>query len=145
MGPQRLSLRAAATVADTPKFEPAARVKQVVSRKAWNIEFESGKSQFTRAADAELTKLLDDLLIASGTMVEVHGHTDNQGPVPTNMTLSEERAFAVKTWLEKMSPANFPQGRVKVFAHGPTEPVESNASAAGRAKNRRVEIVMGVQ
>ena len=137
--------QAPTTVADTPKFEPAARVKQVISRKSWNIEFETGKSQFTKTADSELARLLDDLLIASGTLVEVHGHTDNQGPVPTNMTLSEERAFAVKTWLERMSPTNFPQGRVKVFAHGPTEPVESNATAGGRAKNRRVEIVMGVQ
>lgn len=133
------------TQADTPKFEPAARVKQVISRKSWNIEFESGKSTFTKSADGELAKLLDDLLIAGGTLVEVHGHTDNQGPVQSNMTLSEERAFAVKTWLEKTAPTNFPSGRVKVFAHGQSEPVESNASAGGRAKNRRVEIVMGVQ
>ena len=94
---------------------------------------------------AELAKLLDDLLIAGGTLVEVHGHTDNQGPVQANMTLSEERAFAVKTWLEKTAPSNFPSGRVKVFAHGQSEPLESNASAGSRAKNRRVEIVMGVQ
>jgi OOP family OmpA-OmpF porin len=133
------------TQADTPKFEPAARVKQVISRKSWNIEFETGKSNFTKSADGELAKLLDDLLIAGGTLVEVHGHTDNQGPVQANMTLSEERAFAVKTWLEKTAPTNFPSGRVKVFAHGQSEPVESNASAGGRAKNRRVEIVMGVQ
>ena len=59
------------------------------------------------------------------------------------MKLSEERAFAVKKWLEKQSPTNFPEGRVKVFAHGQTEPVAPNTTAEGRAKNRRVEIVLG--
>ena len=121
----------------------AARVKQVISRKSWNIEFETGKSNFTKSADGELAKLLDDLLIAGGTLVEVHGHTDNQGPVQANMTLSEERAFAVKTWLEAQSPTNFPSGRVKIFAHGQTEPVAPNSNPDGRAQNRRVEIVMG--
>lgn len=133
------------TAPDVPKFEPAEKVKTVVSRRSWQIEFESGKAQFTKSADAELRKLLDDTLIAGGTMIEVHGHTDNQGTIESNMTLSEERAFAVKTWLEKQSPANFPEGRVKVFSHGQAEPVAPNASTEGRAKNRRVEIVMGVQ
>ena len=137
--------QAPATPADLPKFEPAAKVKQVISRRSWSIEFESGKSSFTKSADSVLSELLNDLLIAGGTLVEVHGHTDNLGSVEKNMTLSEERAFAVKTWLERMSPANFPQGRIKVFAHGQSEPLESNATAAGKAKNRRVEIVLGVQ
>ena len=59
------------------------------------------------------------------------------------MKLSEDRAFAVKSWLEKQSPTNFPEGRIKVFAHGQTEPVAPNATPEGRAKNRRVEIVLG--
>ncbi len=59
------------------------------------------------------------------------------------MQLSEDRAFAVKTWLEQQSPANFPQGRVRVFAHGPTQPLAPNTTPDGRAKNRRVEIVLG--
>lgn len=136
---------APATAADLPKFEPTAKVKQVISRRSWSIEFESGRSAFTRSADSVLSELLNDLLIAGGTLVEVHGHTDNLGSVEKNMMLSEERAFAVKSWLERSSPANFPQGRVKVFAHGQAEPLESNATAAGKAKNRRVEIVLGVQ
>ena len=57
--------------------------------------------------------------------------------------LSEERAFAVKQWLESQSASNFPEGRVKVFAHGMTQPVAPNTTAEGRAKNRRVEIVLG--
>jgi OmpA-OmpF porin, OOP family len=80
---------------------------------------------------------------ARGTLVELHGHTDNVGSADKNMKLSEERAFAVKQWLEAKSKTNFPEGRVRVMAHGQTQPVAPNAEAAGRAKNRRVEIVLG--
>ena len=51
----------------------------------------------------------------------------------------------VKKWLEAKSPANFPAGRVRVFAHGATQPLAPNTSADGRAKNRRVEIVLGAE
>ena len=73
--------------------------------------------------------------------MEIHGHTDNVGDPTKNMQLSESRAFAVKAWLEKTAPANF-KGRLKVFAHGQTQPDASNATEEGKAKNRRVEIVI---
>ncbi|HKC14229.1 MAG TPA: OmpA family protein, partial [Vicinamibacteria bacterium] len=84
-----------------------------------------------------------DLLVAGGTAVEVHGHTDSQGTPQSNMTLSEERAFSVKNWLEQQSPVNFPTGRIRVFAHGQENPVAPNSTTEGRAQNRRVEIVIG--
>ncbi len=59
------------------------------------------------------------------------------------MRLSEERAFAVKQWLEQQAASNFPEGRVRVFAHGQQNPVAPNSTEAGKAKNRRVEIVIG--
>ena len=49
----------------------------------------------------------------------------------------------MKQWLEQQSPVNFPAGRVRVFAHGQTNPVAPNATPEGRAQNRRVEIVLG--
>ncbi len=131
------------TKADLPTFEPTARVEQVVSRKAWSIEFDTGKATFTRKSETVLEQLLADLVIAGGTLVEVHGHTDNVGGPVKNMQLSEDRAFAVKKWLEGKSADNFPQGRIKIFAHGQEQPIEPNGSPEGRAKNRRVEIVMG--
>jgi len=119
------------------------KMTSVVSKKAWNIEFQTGSAGFDPAANKELQKLLDDLVVASGTMVEIHGHTDDRGSPDGNMHLSEDRAFAVKKWLEAKAPASFPEGRIKVIAHGQTEPVSSNATAEGRAKNRRVVIVLG--
>jgi OOP family OmpA-OmpF porin len=120
------------------------RVKQVVSRRAWDIKFASGSNKFMPEAQTQLRAMFKDLVVASGTVVEIHGHTDNVGSVDKNQKLSESRAFAVKKWLEEQSSANFPEGRVKVFAHGSAEPLEANDTAEGRAKNRRVEIVLGL-
>lgn len=129
--------------AENASFSAKAKMNQVVSRKAWDIAFQTGSAGFTTETSTELEKLLADLVVASGTMVEIHGHTDAAGSPDANMRLSEERAFAVKRWLEAKAPQSFPEGRVKVVAHGQQEPVASNATAEGRAKNRRVVIVLG--
>jgi len=118
-------------------------VANVISRKAWHINFDTGQATFSASSRKDLDQLLRDLLVAGGTVVEVHGHTDNVGNVDANQKLSEERAFAVKNWLEQQSSTNFPAGRVRVFAHGSTNPVVPNSTADGRAQNRRVEIVLG--
>ena len=133
----------ARTEAEMPKFVPGERVKSVVSRRAWQITFDSGKATFTPSAQRELEQLLRDLLVASSTTVEIHGHTDSIGTPEKNMALSEARAFAVKQWLEGQSPVNFPSGRLRVFSHGQENPVAPNGTAEGRAQNRRVEIVLG--
>ncbi len=144
---QALQQRAGSAVqmaqADTPTFQQGGQMKQVISRKAWQINFDSGRASFTPDAERELQALLRDTLVAGSTTVEVHGHTDSQGNPDTNMQLSEERAFAVKTWLERQAPVNFPSGRIRIFAHGQTNPVAPNSTAEGRAQNRRVEIVLG--
>ena len=135
-----------ATAAAQPAFAPATftgRLRNVVSRRAWQITFQTGSADFSPDARQALEQLLRDLLVASGTVVEVHGHTDNVGSPKANLDLSEARAFAVKEWLEKQAPVNFPDGRLRVFVHGQQNPVAPNATEAGRARNRRVEIVLG--
>jgi outer membrane protein OmpA-like peptidoglycan-associated protein len=118
-------------------------MKQVVSKRAWDIQFQTGSATFTKDTAVQLDSLQNDLVVASGTMVEIHGHTDAAGSADANMALSEQRAFAVKKWLEGRAPASFPEGRIKVVAHGQNEPVAPNGTADGRAKNRRVVIVLG--
>lgn len=135
--------RTSVAVADQPAFTPSAPLRSVVSRRAWQITFRTGSADFTPDAEQELERLLRDLLVASGTVVQVHGHTDNVGSPKANLDLSEARAFAVKEWLEKQAPVNFPEGRLRVFVHGQENPVAPNSTEAGRARNRRVEIVLG--
>jgi OOP family OmpA-OmpF porin len=131
------------TAPEKREFSASQPVQSVISRKAWHINFDTGKATFSASAQSDLNQLLRDLLVAGGTVVEVHGHTDNAGSIEANQKLSEDRAFAVKSWLEQQSPVNFPDGRVRVFAHGPTNPIASNSTPEGRAQNRRVEIVLG--
>jgi OmpA-OmpF porin, OOP family len=129
--------------ADATKFNADDNIRETVAKKSWSIEFESGKSTFTPSASTALNQLFNDLVIASNLKVEVHGHTDNVGDFNENMQLSERRAFAIKQWLEKKSPTNFPEGRLTVKAHGSSNPLVPNDSPGGKAKNRRVEIIMG--
>ena len=141
---QALAKRSAPnTKAAMPKYVKASGTKQqMISRKSWQITFQSGQASFTPAASKVLDQLFRDLLVAGGTTIEIHGHTDNVGNPQDNMNLSEERAFAVKQWLQKKSGVNFPDARVQVFAHGQSNPVAPNSSEANRNRNRRVEIVL---
>ena len=72
--------------------------------------------------------------------VTITGHTDNVGNAASNMKLSQNRANNIKKMLvEKGIPAD----RIITIGKGETQPVESNATAEGRAKNRRIEITIG--
>lgn len=136
---------ASSVEAERPKYDQSAATSPraaVVGRRSWAIEFDSGKATFTPAAEATLDELSRELLVASGTLIQVHGHTDSAGSIDANQRLSEERAFAVKQWLMNKSSVNFPPERISVHAHGATNPVAPNSTAEGRAKNRRVEIVL---
>jgi outer membrane protein OmpA-like peptidoglycan-associated protein len=140
---RELYAQAPKTNADNASFSTDAKIKQVVSKKAWDIQFQTGSATFTADTQKQLAQLQDDLVVAGGTMVEIHGHTDAAGSPDANMSLSEHRAFAVKNWLESHAPSSFPEGRVKVVAHGQNEPIAPNSTVDGRAKNRRVVIVLG--
>ena len=129
--------------ADKVTFNSDDAIREKVAEKSWNIEFESGNNRLTEQAEKSLQNLFNDLVVASNLKVEVHGHTDNAGDPNKNMQLSEDRAFAVKQWLEKKSSSNFPDGRVSIIAHGQMTPLVSNGTPEGKAKNRRVTIVMG--
>ncbi|SHI43824.1 OmpA family protein [Hymenobacter daecheongensis DSM 21074] len=129
--------------AEQPQFAADDEIRRSVSQRAWNIEFNTGQSSFTPTAERELQQLFDDLVVAGRLKVAVHGHTDNAGDPQRNQQLSEDRALAVQHWLEAKSASAFPAGRVQVYAHGATAPVASNATAEGKAKNRRVEVVLG--
>src|SRR5262249_53094525 len=83
---------------EMPTFSSQEKLTSVVSRRAWDIQFNTGSDKFTPAATTQLKSLFNDLVVAGGTLVEVHGHTDNQGTADANQKLSEARAFAVKTW-----------------------------------------------
>jgi chemotaxis protein MotB len=83
----------------------------------------------------------------AGRRIYVEGHTDTDPIVKTrgkfrdNMHLSTERADAVAHWL--IENGDLPERQIAVVGYGPYDPRESGASANAKAKNRRVEIVVG--
>jgi outer membrane protein OmpA-like peptidoglycan-associated protein len=86
-----------------------------------------------------LSKVADVLNRHPGTEVTVIGHTDSTGAPSYNQTLSERRAVAVRDELVAMGVGG---GRLTTVGRGESEPRASNDTSAGRAANRRVELVL---
>ena len=68
--------------------------------------------------------------------IEISGHTDDRGKDDFNMKLSQDRADAVKSYFTERG---IDASRIETRGAGKTEPVESNRTKQGRAKNRRIE------
>lgn len=100
------------------------------------IEFESGQAVIRPSGLQILDDMAAALLKVTGKKVEVIGHTDNTGLRESNLSLSLARAEAVRTYLagKAIEPA-----MISVSGQGPDRPVADNASADGRARNRRIE------
>ena len=104
------------------------------------VLFADDSAELTTSADAALTQALARITRRHVVGdIEVHGFTDTN---PTrhpggNVGLSHRRAQAVVDWLATHAIVS---ERVQAFGHGPDNPVADNTTAAGRAKNRRVEI-----
>jgi len=86
---------------------------------------------------AEVAAILKNLLTEANVTVE--GHTDNVGSAASNKTLSEQRATAVLNYLVERG---VDKKRLKAVGLGLTKPIADNNTEEGRAKNRRVELVI---
>lgn len=102
-----------------------------------DISFASGSA----ALKPELTSVLSQFAhgLDNTVVVQVVGHTDSQGGESYNQTLSLNRAESVRSYLVKQG---VPSSRVLIDGRGETQPIADNATEAGRAKNRRVEIFL---
>lgn len=100
------------------------------------ILFDSAKSEVKDQYLPQVKKLADALTQYQNTVVTIEGHTDSQGADAFNKALSQSRADAVKASLvEKFGIA---ADRVTAIGYGEAQPIADNATAAGRAQNRRV-------
>jgi len=101
------------------------------------VLFDFNKSTLQPASDPVLQQILDLMKKNPTQKIEVQGHTDNVGGDAYNQTLSEARAKAIVTWLTQHG---ITADRLTAKGFGKTRPIADNATDAGRAKNRRVEI-----
>jgi len=125
------------TAYTTDYSKPATKV---LASGEWQINFNTGRATIRPEASDVLNQIYNLVVQAEDAKLELTGHTDNVGNRDDNYTLSTARAEAVKTYLmQKGIPGNRFQ---KVDGKGQDEPVGDNGTAAGKARNRRVVVVL---
>lgn len=124
--------------------EPSEELNQTLERIQADplaFYFETAKSTLILHPD-QLQKIADIryyLENTDGATLLLTGHTDNTGSLTINMKLGQDRALAAKEYLVSNS---IPEGSIMITSEGPNNPVASNASLEGRAKNRRTVVTI---
>lgn len=101
------------------------------------VAFDTGKADIKTAYHAELARVgtfLQEFPDAKGV---IEGHTDNAGKLALNMKLSQKRADTVRDYI--IQRFGIAASRITAKGFGPTKPVATNKTAAGKTKNRRIE------
>ena len=117
-------------------LEPIEKGTKVVLN---NIFFESGKAALKPISYVELNKAVDMLKKNPSMKIEIGGHTDDVGSDDLNMKLSQERANSVMNY---MVLAGLDATRIRAKGYGESQPIQDNATEAGRAANRRTEFTI---
>lgn len=104
-----------------------------------DVLFETGKADLMPGAMNTINRLAQFMRQYSDKKLQIEGHTDSIGSVSFNLRLSEDRANAVRTALLAEGVSN---SRMETIGFGMGRPVATNATAEGRQRNRRVEIVI---
>lgn len=102
------------------------------------IEFETAKADILPAGHAVVAEIVKLLKKEPALKVSIEGHTDNTGNAAENQRLSQARAESV---MKAVVAQGIETKRLKFVGHGATYPIADNRKEAGRAKNRRVELV----
>ena len=105
-----------------------------------DVSFTVGRADIQSNFRPVLDRFAETLKSNPATQIRVIGHTDSSGPDTTNNPLSVNRAESVREYLGSRGVAS---SRVAIDGRGEREPIADNTSDSGRAKNRRVEILVG--
>jgi len=112
-------------------------VVEKVNKAAQNIFFATGSAKLLAKSNASLKDVAQILKDNPTYKIDVDGYTDITGSADKNQVLSENRANAVKDYLVTNG---VDETRITATGHGINDPIADNKTAAGRAKNRRVEM-----
>jgi outer membrane protein OmpA-like peptidoglycan-associated protein len=113
--------------------------KQVMKKAFENLEFRSTSDVILSSSFASLNELAQ-LMISNPTWkLRISGHTDNVGSYDSNMNLSKRRSESVRKYLVSKGLA---MDRFEVFYFGPDKPIAPNDTEEGKARNRRVEMLL---
>ena len=101
--------------------------------------FDIGKATLLAEAREKLARLSGLVLAYPGLKLEAEGHSDGSASDSMNQRLSEQRAEAVRSFLESQ---RIPAGNLTAQGFGKSVPIADNETAKGRQLNRRVEIII---
>jgi outer membrane protein OmpA-like peptidoglycan-associated protein len=104
-----------------------------------DVLFESGQAELRESAHASLVEVVDLLQSEPDKLIRIEGHTDSVGAAEINLSLSEQRAESVRAALVGLGVDT---SRVTVIGLGEDFPIDSNDTAGGRARNRRVDVIL---
>lgn len=119
------------------RYTPTKEEDEIIKTAFSQLEFESAKSIIKQSSYSSLDGLAMLLKQHNEWSVILKGYTDNTGKASKNLQLSKDRSAAVKAYLVNKG---VPASHIQTFGYGSANPVASNSTLAGRAKNRRVEI-----
>jgi outer membrane protein OmpA-like peptidoglycan-associated protein len=133
-------MAAGATPTKSPP-PPAAREPRGPSMLLSGAAFVPGMASLRRdtPTKARVQALVAFVQANPGAMIRVEGHTDNQGNPQANLSLSQQRAEAIK---DVLRAAGIPASQVQAIGLGAEQPVATNSTALGRERNRRVEVIV---
>ncbi len=103
-----------------------------------DVTFESGKATLTLNAMKVLDRIVESMKSNPDIEIEIRGFTDSVGSAGTNLNLSQRRSEAVKDYMVNKGIAF---NRLRAIGYGEANPIASNSTRDGRAKNRRIEFV----
>jgi OOP family OmpA-OmpF porin len=107
------------------------------------INFPSGRSTIEPSSAPLMRKVQQALALFPEASILIEGHTDAHGSDSANLILSQDRADAVKQYLVTQFGAN--AEKISSIGYGEARPVATNETAAGRARNRRIDLVIQLQ
>lgn len=134
-----LSNRFSSTSSEAPvQYQQPAKNATPFATQRRSIYFETGSARITVDSRAVVDEIGDFMRAYENTIVDIDGNTDSTGSRELNLSLSRERAEAVRSYL--LQKFHFPGERLRTAGNGPDKPLESNDTPEGREKNRRTDI-----
>ncbi len=133
-----LAHRHSGSTASVPTAAPIAQSAGAgVLPELGTVHFETNKATLTPDGQATLERAAESMKANPGVHLRLEGYTDSTGSLPHNATLSQQRALTVANFLKAQG---IDGARLTGSGFGPSNPSDTNATAAGKADNRRVEL-----
>lgn len=136
-GPDSAASASGASVGINTLEHCQQRINSVLAK--YGIRFKNGSAALQRGSTKPLKQLAAMLNACPGSVVTITGHTDSRGDAATNQRLSKARARVVGDFLMAQGVA---RSSIRTKGAGEAAPIADNKTAAGRARNRRIEITL---